>query len=78
MVEESLGGLGFAFDFPNASIAYIIRLLTERRDEGWIEPLDTVIRLGGKIPVVQVRSHERTRGLRGPPPRRLHGRTNPG
>src|SRR2546423_761958 len=30
-----------------------MRLLTERRDEGWIEPLDTVIRLGGKIPVVQ-------------------------
>jgi len=53
VVEVALAGFGLPFDFPYAGVGEIVRLFAEGRDEGWAEPLDAIVRLGGKVTVVE-------------------------
>jgi len=53
VVEVGLGGFGFAFDFPDASVGEVVGLVGEGRDEGGAEPLDAVVGLRGEVAVVE-------------------------
>ena len=53
IVEVGLGGFGFAFHFPDASVGDVVWLIGEGCDEGGAEPLYAVVGLGGKVAVVE-------------------------
>ena len=53
IVKVGLGGFGFAFYFPDASVGDVVRFVGEGSDEGGAEPLDPVVGLGGEVAVVE-------------------------
>jgi len=53
VVEVAVGRLAVPLDFPGVGVGFEVRLFGERRDEGRAVPLETVVREGRVVAVVQ-------------------------